>query len=136
MTAYLLDTHTVLWLINSPARVPAGIREELVQPETIRLISPVVAMEAATKYRLGKLSQAAPLVDHWKLALAELAATETPVTYGQGITAGTLPWPHRDPWDRLLAAQAMDLGVPLVTADAVFTGLAEACPTFRLAWQG
>ena len=135
MTAYLLDTHTVLWLINSPDRVPTGIREELSAGETIRLISPVVAIEAATKYRLGKLNQAAPLVNNWMLALAELAATETPVTYGQAITAGTLPWPHRDPWDRLLAAQAMDLGVPLVTADAVFTGLAETNPIFRLAWQ-
>ena len=117
MSAYLLDTHALIWLVRDPERVPEYVRSILADPDNIRLVSAVSAMEITLKHRLGKLPEGDTFVDDWRGTMFELMATETPLTPAQGFAAGALEWDHRDPFDRMLAAQAIDLGLPLVSGD-------------------
>ena len=123
MTSYLLDTHVVIWLACSPKRVPEDILTQLADPQNRRLVSAVTAMEITTKYRLGKLPEGELFVQDWDGTLDRLMATQISLTPAQGHAAGSLEWDHRDQFDRMLAAQAIDLGVPLVSADACMATL-------------
>ena len=114
---YLLDTHVFLWLLGTPQLVPERLRDELAQPESELLVSAVSALEVATKVRLGKLDPARHLVATWSARVQDLRAVELPVSTEHALLAGSLDWPHRDPFDRLLVAQALAEDVPLVSAD-------------------
>lgn len=115
--SYLLDTHVFVWLLTKPERVPGSVREQVLPGSTTLYVSSASAMEVATKVRLGKLPQARLLVESWSTQVASIRATELPITTRHALTAGSFAWAHRDPFDRLLAAQALVDGVPLVTAD-------------------
>jgi len=121
--AFLLDTHVVLWLHQAPERIPHLTREILGDGRILRLVSAVSGYEILNKHRLGKLPEAADFVLRWEETIDLLAGTELPLTMSQSRLAGGLNWDHRDPWDRMLAAQALELGVPLVTADPIFSTL-------------
>lgn len=114
---YLLDTHVLLWLLGEPERVPAEVRAELARPAHRLLVSAVSALEVSTKVRLDKLD-GQHLVDTWPERLAQIGAEELSVTCRHSLLAGALPWPHRDPFDRLLVAQTSVEGATLVTSDA------------------
>jgi len=122
---YLLDTHTFLWLVSRPNRVPALTRARLEEPGTRLLVSSASAMEVATKARLGKLPEGLPLVEDsaWKEALWKMRAEELPISTSHALLAGTIQWEHKDPFDRLLAAQAILENIPLVTLDPAFASL-------------
>lgn len=120
--SHLLDTHVLLWIIGEPSRVPVRIRRRLADRETTLLVSSVSAMEVATKTRLGKLADVG-LLDAWSRRVADIGATELDLTSDHAVTAGTMAWQHRDPFDRLLAAQAIHESAVLVTVDPVFAGL-------------
>ena len=113
----LLDTHALLWALLSPARLSSRARSLLVDPATNLLVSPVSALEIATKHRLGKLAGVAPVILGYASHLATLGARELPVLSSHALLAGQFTVPHRDPFDRLLAAQAIVEGVPLLTSD-------------------
>lgn len=119
---YLLDTHVLLWLIGQPDRVPANVRQLLADIENRLLASVVSAMEIATKTRLGKLPDVG-LLASWSRRLADIGADELVLTDAHAITAGSMTWNHRDPFDRLLAAQAIHESAVLVTVDRAFAGL-------------
>ena len=84
------------------------------------LVSAASAWEIATKFRLGKLPQAEVLLDTWDDALDRLKADQLPIDAAHARRAGLYAAAHRDPFDRLLAAQAEIVGVPLVTTDSAF----------------
>ncbi|MPV37328.1 type II toxin-antitoxin system VapC family toxin [Georgenia subflava] len=115
---YLLDTHVVLWLLGDPDKVPSTVREQLADRSNELLVSAVSAMEAATKVRLGKLEAARPLVTTWSVRTAEIGAAPVPLSTEAALLAGSLEWEHRDPFDRLLVAQAIEGNHVLVTSDA------------------
>lgn len=123
---YLLDTHVFLWLLGAPELVPERLRDELAQPESELLVSAVSALEVATKVRLGKLDSARHLVATWSARVQDLRAVELPVSTEHALLAGSLDWPHRDPFDRLLVAQALVENLTVVSSDhqiSAVTGL-------------
>ena len=116
---YLLDTHTYLWFRSSPKMLPAAVLNLLTNSSFEVLISIVSPWELAIKAGIGKLNVTALLVD---LEARETAAgfSFASITTAQAIRSGLLPLHHRDPFDRLLAAQALDLRIPLLSGDKVF----------------
>jgi len=122
----LFDTHVILWAFASPDKLSPPARALLEDPRTDVLVSAVSAWEIATKYRLGKLPGAERIVGGYAAHLITLQARELPVVSAHALTAGLFAVDHRDPFDRMLAAQAIAVGAPLVTADpimALFPGL-------------
>ena len=116
---YLLDTHTYLWLRGSPGRLPTGVLNLLSDTTQQGMISLVTPCEIAIKTGAGKLNGAALLVNFEQRETAvgfSIAGITTP----QAIASGLLPRHHRDPFDRLLIAQALDLAVPIVSSDRTF----------------
>jgi len=126
----LLDTHALLWALLEPERIPAATREHISDPGTTLLVSAASAWEIGTKFRLGKLPLAQAVVHGYPDHLHQLRARELPISAHHGLTAGTLSWDHRDPFDRIIAAQCMIESVPLCTADAVLADF----PGLRVVW--
>jgi PIN domain nuclease of toxin-antitoxin system len=120
---YLLDTHAFVWAITSPGRLGTAAREAITDPTTTLLVSAVTALELATKVRLGKFPEAEPLVAQYDDLVTRLGASHLAIDHSHALRAGRLPWSHRDPFDRLLAAQSMLTGFPLVTRDERFDEL-------------
>jgi PIN domain nuclease of toxin-antitoxin system len=116
----LLDTHALLWAFLDSPRLSRRAREAIASEETEKLVSAVSAMEITLKYRLGKLGEAAPFVRGGNLVLDGLDFTPLSVTMEHGSVAGGLDIPHKDPFDRLLIAQARVERVPIVSNEAAF----------------
>jgi PIN domain nuclease of toxin-antitoxin system len=115
----LLDSHVFYWWqIDDPklSRRAAG----LIEDEDDVFVSAVVAWEIANKVRSGKWPEAKLLADRFFELIAEDGFLPLPITLQHAHLAGSLPGHHRDPFDRMLAAQAQIENVPLVTADPVF----------------
>jgi PIN domain nuclease of toxin-antitoxin system len=116
----LLDTHVLLWAVSNPHRLSKRVHEVLKNPHVVVFVSSVTALEIATKYRIGKLPEAASLVHGYYDCLRTFLAQELPVSSKHALTAGNFQVDHRDPFDRLLAAQSLCERLPLVTADKAF----------------
>lgn len=113
---YLADTHVLIWLVaqDSPR---GGTATVLADPDNRIVVSAVSAYEVSYKARIGKFPSGATLIRRWAEAMTALAAEELPLTAADASTAGELDWEHRDPFDRMLVAQAQNEGLILVTAD-------------------
>ena len=114
--AVLLDTNALLWLVSAPEKVSPAAREVLSQPTTEVAVSAASAWEIAIKTRLGRL-QGDPLLSAWSDILADMSATEVPIDGGDAILADRLPWKHRDPFDRVIVAQAARRNLTIATSD-------------------
>lgn len=116
----LLDTHVVLWALGAPDRLPAAVRDALVDADNELGVSAATVWEIAIKRQLGKLDLPRT-VAHWLLdAIEDLGATWLAITSGHAAAVETMPLHHRDPFDRLLVAQAAADGWTIVTCDAAF----------------
>lgn len=113
----LLDTHVLLWAASAPRLLPAGVKRQLEQADQ-RLISAASGYEIAFKSRRGKLEAGEAVVAAWPRLTRELQLVELPLSVAQMTHAGALPWAHRDPFDRMLVAQAELEGLTLITKDA------------------
>ena len=122
-TAILLDTHTFLWLVSAPDQVSPTAREAIGDPEREVAVSAVSAWEIAIKTRLGRLD-GEPLLAAWPDITAAMAVTELPIDAADAIMAGRLPWSHRDPFDRMIVAQATRRGLTIATRDGRILGAA------------
>ena len=116
----LLDTHALLWTFLDSPRLSRAARAAIVSAGNEKLVSAVSAMEITLKHRRGKLAEGAPFVRDGRLILEELDFTPLPITMEHASTAGGLDIPHKDPFDRLLIAQARVERVALVSNEAVF----------------
>jgi PIN domain nuclease of toxin-antitoxin system len=116
----LLDTHAVLWWLDDTRFLSNGARAAIEDRANTVIVSPVSAFEIATKHNLGKLPQAVGIIDDFADQIAAegfvVATLELPVA----LRAGRLPFVHRDPFDRLLIAQALEDGLVLVSNEALF----------------
>jgi len=118
----LLDTHALLWWFVDDPRLPAQARALIADRENEVLVSAASAWEIATKYRLGRLPEAEGAVARFAELVEADGFTHLPLTHRHAILAGSFDSSHRDPFDRVLAAQAIVEGVPLLTRDQVFSG--------------
>jgi PIN domain nuclease of toxin-antitoxin system len=114
----LLDTHVVLWWTHDAQRLSDAAQEALADERHDILLSAVLAWEIAIKRALGKLQVRSGLISE----LIRDGARELAVTVAHADAVETLPAHHRDPFDRMLIAQARVEGAVLVSADAVFRG--------------
>ena len=114
----LLDTHIFLWLQSEPERL--GPHLALVEDDrTQLLVSAATAWELAIKVGIGRLQLPEPLETYVPSRIEAIGARSIPVEHAHALAVAALPPLHRDPFDRMLLAQAVALGVPLITADAV-----------------
>jgi len=116
---YLLDTHTFVWILNTPEILPAKIQRIYQDRSAALLISIATPWEMAIKVASGKL-EAADILDDFDAVMTRGRFTVIDTSVRQAIRSGRLPFHHKDPFDRLLAAQALDLSVPLLSRDRVF----------------
>ena len=114
---YLLDTNTVLWWFFGAELLSYHSFEAIADRSIDVYVSAVSAMEIATKFRIGKLGLAAPLAGKFAEVTAEEGFRPLPLKPEHGDLAGSFPSPHQDPWDRLLAAQALIEDLALITND-------------------
>lgn len=119
----LLDTHVFVWLLGEPHLVGDDARTLLADRGNEVLVSAVSAMEVSTKVRLGKFESAGRLVESWSARVADIQGSELAITTEHALLAGSLDWVHRDPFDRLLAAQAIIENLTLVSTDPAMPGL-------------
>ncbi len=116
---YLLDTHTFIRILNTPEMLPAQVQNIVQDRSATMLISIATPWEMAIKVASGKLD-AADVLDDFEGAVARGRFTFLETTVRQAIRSGLLHFHHRDPFDRLLAAQALELRIPIVSRDRVF----------------
>ena len=112
----LLDTHTFLWAISEPARIPTGQRDEIESLANIVYVSAISVAEIMIKASIGKLN-----VDFDPNEQIVDAGFEPLEFSGSAaMRLGTLPFHHRDPFDRMLISQALELRLRVVTQDPAF----------------
>ncbi|MFQ5765662.1 MAG: type II toxin-antitoxin system VapC family toxin [Rhodospirillales bacterium] len=116
----LLDTHALLWWLDGDERLSEAARAFIGDEANAVLVSAASAWEIATKVRIGRLPGAADVAAAFESCLAEQGFAELPITVAHGLRAGALPGPHRDPFDRMLIAQAEAEDVALVSNETVF----------------
>ncbi len=117
----LLDSHALVWYLMGSRRCSAGARKAIEGPGAKVFVSPVTAWELATKTRLGKWPEAGEIAVGIEAILAVNGFLPLALTIEHGRVAGFLPGAHRDPFDRMLAAQAIVEDMPLLTADPAFS---------------
>jgi PIN domain nuclease of toxin-antitoxin system len=113
----LLDTHALLWWLAEPDRLSEAAHAAIADPTTRVFVSSASGWEIATKVRLGKLPAAVELLSDLPDLLASQGFELLPIQLRHGLRAGSYPMAHRDPFDRLLAAQAELAHLTLVSLD-------------------
>src|SRR5262245_28236411 len=116
----LLDTHALIWWVEGDERISRQLRRMLGQPGEDIYVSAATAWELATKVRIGKLKAPKALLGNFVEAIEMLGFRSLPIALRHGYDAGQLPGVHRDPFDRMLAAQARAEGLALVSRDPAF----------------
>lgn len=113
----LLDTHVLLWWLADDRRLPAEVREAVIDGTSEVAVSSVSAWEISIKQQLGKLHVPDDLEDQLEAA----RFSTLPVTVADGLAAGRLPRHHDNPFDRMLIAQALARNLTVATVDQRFS---------------
>jgi PIN domain nuclease of toxin-antitoxin system len=114
----LLDTHTVLWWLRDDPYLPQGARRAIGDIGNEAFVSACVGYEIAYKQQLGKLP---PFREDLANRLRREGFVPLPISLDHALAAARLPGPHRDPWDRIMIAQATIEQLQVVTIDRVFS---------------
>ncbi|MFA6031975.1 MAG: type II toxin-antitoxin system VapC family toxin [Myxococcota bacterium] len=120
----LLDTHALIWWLAGDEAISRRAREAIADEVNDIAISAASAMEIATKFRIGKLPGAALLAQNFEEIIAEQGFGELPISVHHARLAGEMNIAHKDPFDRLLIAQAQVEDLVLVSNEALFDGFA------------
>jgi PIN domain nuclease of toxin-antitoxin system len=116
----LLDTHALLWWLDGDASLSQIAREAIADEANEIFLSAALAWEITTKHRLGKLPGAAPVAADVGACVSRQGFLELPIMMAHAQKAGSLAGPHRDPFDRMLIAQAMLESLVLVSNELAF----------------
>jgi PIN domain nuclease of toxin-antitoxin system len=114
----LLDTHSFLWLVWGNPRLSPLARSLIADPNNVRLLSAASYLEIAVKVSVGKLNLTEPLGVFLLREVPNNSIQILPIEIAHAAVVATLPLHHRDPFDRLLVAQALAEQLPLLSADA------------------
>jgi PIN domain nuclease of toxin-antitoxin system len=115
---YLLDSHALLWWWFDPDRLSQQVRSLLLDPSNTVLVSAASVWELSLKHHQGKLPELTAAIADLPGLLQADGFQPLPISIAHGLRAGGYSQPHRDPFDRMLAAQAELEGLVLMTADA------------------
>ncbi|MGL5876039.1 MAG: type II toxin-antitoxin system VapC family toxin [Xenococcaceae cyanobacterium] len=130
--SYLIDTHILLWWLFNDPKLDTTCRDIIRNPDNRIFVSSVSAWEIATKYRIGKLPEAQQLVEQYSQILHRARFIELAITSAHALRAGSLPIVHRDPFDRMIMAQAEIESLPVITYDKAFqTRLIQVIPDLK-----
>lgn len=121
MTRVLLDTHTLVWWLEAKENLSRKAKEIIEDSETVVFVSAASGWELAIKTQIGKF-KSAELVKGLEREIEKEGFIELPVSLRHALLAGSLDSAHKDPFDRLLIAQAQVEAVPIVSSDKVFDG--------------
>jgi PIN domain nuclease of toxin-antitoxin system len=116
----LLDTHAWLWMIAAPVRLSPAARDTLAAGSTVLYLSAASSWEMSIKQALGRLDLGGDPQHAIPEMMLRSNVVALDITHQHTLRAGALPPHHRDPFDRLLVAQAQIEGLPIMTADAAF----------------
>ncbi len=120
----LLDTHALLWWLAGDEALSDRAREAIAEEANSIAVSAASAMEVATKFRIGKLAGAALLAQDFEAIIATQGFSELAISVHHARLAGEMNIPHKDPFDRLLIAQAKVEDMVLVSNEGLFDGFA------------
>jgi len=116
---FLLDSHTLLSFLRKPTFLPTRIREMIEDPASVLAVSLATPWEISIKTATGRL-EAGDILDDFDSVLSRGRFNLAAPSLAQVIRSARLPMYHRDPFDRLIAAQALELGWALLSRDAIF----------------
>jgi PIN domain nuclease of toxin-antitoxin system len=121
MTQVLLDTHALVWWLEAKENLSRRAKGIIEDSETVVFVSAASGWELAIKTQIGKF-KSAELVHSLEREIEKEGFIELPISMEHALLAGSLDSPHKDPFDRLLIAQAQVEEVPIVSNDKVFDG--------------
>jgi PIN domain nuclease of toxin-antitoxin system len=116
----LLDTHALLWWLSDDPALTRAARKVIAETKNILMVSAASAWEIAIKVRLGKLATATDLVADFSGQVEREGFQLLPISAEHGIRAGLLPGLHKDPFDRMLIAQAQAENTPIISNEVSF----------------
>ena len=116
----LLDTCTLLWATLSPSSLSREARVTIADEGNVILVSAASAWEIATKVRLGKLPGAEKLERDYQDVMEDAGYMLLDIDTASALRAGRLAAEHRDPFDRMIAAQALGQDIPVLSPDPLF----------------
>jgi PIN domain nuclease of toxin-antitoxin system len=127
---YLLDTHTFLWAVRNSPKLSEKVKHILEDKNVKKYISAVSAYEIMNKHRIGKLEEFDDIANNYLAVFDEFGADDLTIKTRHSHFAGEIEWEHRDPFDRLLAAQASIENLTLITNDPIF----QTLPLVSVVW--
>lgn len=113
----LIDTHVLIWWLSNSSRLSGRARAAIANQANDLFVSACVAYEIACKQNSGRLP---PISQQLPYQLRREGMSVLPISLDHALAAAVLPGPHRDPWDRIMMAQAAAEGLTVVTVDHVF----------------
>ncbi len=116
----LLDTHVLAWWVLASPLLSARARDEIANPSNRIFVSAITPFEMSTKHRIGKWPDIGEFLERFDSVIREEQFEHLPVQFSHAKLAGSFLVEHRDPFDRMLAAQSIVENMPLITSDSAF----------------
>lgn len=120
MPLFLLDTHALIWMHIAAEKISDPVKEKLRRRDATTFFSAASVMEVETKFRIGKLPEVRGNLLNFEELMNAAGLVPLPISVEHARRAGSLPIPHKDPFDRFLIAQSLCDGLTLISNETVF----------------